>query len=300
MISPYLARFVCLSLAAFFAVHSITGLLVYFVTPAALRRTASMPPQRAARFLFCLRLAPLAVAAFAVVALCIPSYLSFEPDAPTEAVGIPCLAAALLCAALCGVSALRTGRALLLSRRSRPLVALTGIVRPRLILSTAVSKALSESQLDAVLRHERAHQASRDNLKRLILTLAPGLLPLFYGFEALDQNWVRLSEWAADDAAAGGSPERSVVLAEALVRVARFASTRQSSPLAVSFVADRGDLSARIDRLLLATSRPEQPEPGTPWLLPALGLTLALSVAVLVLQPATLSSVHEVLELAMR
>jgi len=58
-----------------------------------------------------------------------------------------------------------------------PCVMLAGVLRPRLVISRGVVAALSAEQLSAAIRHERAHGISRDNLKRLLVLLAPGILP---------------------------------------------------------------------------------------------------------------------------
>jgi Zn-dependent protease with chaperone function len=256
-----------------------------------------------------LRLLPAAGAAFIVVAVCLPSYLWLEPEAPTERVGFGCLSVALLGTAMWSISIARGLRAAAGSRRflrncqragrptrlpgehtdvwivdsTAPLLALGGIVRPRLIISRGVASALSAEQLAAALRHERAHWTARDNLKRLCILLTPSILPFAGGSRTLERGWRKFAERAADDRAVSGSAHRSVALAAALVRVARM-------------TADAGDtdaLAERVDRLL----REAPPSPAPQPMLALSGILLiAASLAVAILQPAALYSVHVALE----
>src|SRR5580700_5340631 len=295
MILPYLPRFVCISLAAFFLLHLALGTLVSLIARPAVRLGERMRPHLAARCLLVLRLLPAAGAAFIVVAVCLPSYLWLEPDAPTERVGFGCLAVALLGVATWGVSLARGLRAAAGSRSflrrcqragrharlpgertetwliegAAPLLALTGIWHPRLVISRGVMRALSADQLAAALRHERAHWSSRDNLKRFCIQLAPAILPFGSASRTLERGWRKFSEWAADDRAAAGSTRRSVTLAAALVRVARLtADARLTDQLATD------QLAARVDRLLRPASPSKSPTGSPPML--ALG-AIALS-----------------------
>jgi beta-lactamase regulating signal transducer with metallopeptidase domain len=178
-----------------------------------------------------------------------------------------------------------------------PLLALTGIVRPRLVISQRVVSALSGRQLAAVLRHEHAHRLSHDNLKRLVILLSPGLFPFFRGFDNLERAWARYTEWAADDLAVDGAVDgdgrRSLPLAAALVRVARLGFAGPAPPLATSLLADGQDLSARVDRLLHPRARSK---PRNPHLATAAVLTFAALLAAVILNPATFPAVHQLLE----
>jgi beta-lactamase regulating signal transducer with metallopeptidase domain len=176
-----------------------------------------------------------------------------------------------------------------------PLVALTGIFRPRLLISQLVIRALSAEQLAAVLRHERAHRMSLDNLKRLLILLSPGLLPFFRGFDALEQAWAVAAEWAADDRATKGNRRWALTLASALVRVARLNTAQPFPLLATSLLGDQAGLSARVDRLLNPAPRRQEIQ-ASPILKATAGLTLAAGIAGVMLQPTMLHSVHELLE----
>lgn len=320
MISPYFFRLLCLSLAAFFVVHAAVGLPVSLAVPWAVRMAGRMRPRMAARLLLGLRLLPAGLALFVVAGLCVPSYLWLEPEAAAEGVGFWCMAAAMLTAAIWGISAVKGLRATVLSLsharrwqcagwRTRipgvpspvlvidapaPLLALAGIFRSKVIVSRRVLNVLPAGQMAAALRHEQAHCASRDNLKRLLLLLAPGILPVWHGFGALERAWMRFAEWAADDDSVAGDRRRALLLAAALVRVARLGGASAQIPLAASILAGSADLEARVDRLL--NPPPPKLEPRMPVVTIAAALALAASLAAVTWQPATLSSVHRLLE----
>jgi beta-lactamase regulating signal transducer with metallopeptidase domain len=323
MIVPYLLRLLCLCLAAFFVIHTAAGLAVSLAAPAVVRVAERMRARRGAALLLTLRLLPATVALTLVGGLCIPSYLLLEQEGSAERVGTQCLAAAMLAASLWAVAILRSIRAAALSARHErawaqvgsksrlegaqhpvwivdapgPLLALAGVLRPQLVISRAAAAGLSSKQLQAALLHEEAHRAAHDNLKRLLLLLSPGLLPGWHGFQALERGWFRLTEWAADDAAVAGNPRLSLSLASALVRMARIGGTPELAPLAVSFLADGGDLSTRVDRLL----KPAKPAPASrrrPML--AVAMALAAVFVAATLQPETLESAHWLLEQLVR
>jgi beta-lactamase regulating signal transducer with metallopeptidase domain len=156
--------------------------------------------------------------------------------------------------------------------------------------------ALSAEQLAAVVRHERAHGISRDNLKRLFMVLAPGMLPFVSGFRTLERAWAKLTEWAADDRASAGKTRRSLSLASALVRVARLGSAMSAPPLVTSLMADGAELSERVDRLLHPVRPSLRGRDREPILMATAGLLLTGALAAIIAHPATLHSAHECLE----
>jgi len=320
MILPYLVRLLCLCLASFFLVHLALGLAVSLLASPVIRFAETMRPRRAARLLLILRLLPWALSLIAVIGLCAPSYLLLEPSATREEVSLGCILAALLGLASAGHSIVRCARAArrsfgyvrycqMVGRRQRldeecapvwvveggaPFLVLAGIVHPRLIISRPVVNALPAGQLAAALRHEHAHQLSRDNFKRLLLLLAPDLFPLVRGFSRLERVWARLTEWAADDYAAAGDSQRSLSLASALVSVARMGACPQTAPLITSLLADNQDLAERVERLLRDTPGESRERPSVPARLAA--GTACAAVLLLMAQPMTLASVHRLLE----
>jgi Zn-dependent protease with chaperone function len=270
--------------------------------------------------LLALRLLPSLLALFLVAGLCVPSYLWLEPETNAEEVGIACLSSALLAAAIWTISIVRGVRAAARSARltrdckrlgrlstvpgtlqpvwtlnsSAPFLALVGVFTSRIAISRTVIKVLSTPQLAAALRHENAHRISRDNVKRLLLLLAPPLLPGFQGFDAIERGWERFTEWAADDDAVAGDAHLSLSLAAALVRIARMNGTPQVLPLSASFLGDTREISARVDRLL-NPAPPAAPPSRRPALI-AGGTALAAGCAAVMLRPSTLESAHRLLE----
>jgi hypothetical protein len=292
VILSYGWRLVCLSLFVFLIVHTILGAGIALIAPVAVRAADRIRPRVAARLLLGLRLLPAAAAIFVVVACCVPSYLRLEQEAGGEQIGRFSVIAAAGAAAWWAFSLGNLTRALVRSARytrhcersGAPVLMLTGILRPRLVVSQAIRRALTEDQLDAALRHEQAHRRAFDNFKRLLLAATPRMP----GFTALERSWSRISEWAADDEAVAGSALRALCLADALVRVARLGTV----PAEVSFLGDGRDLARRVDRLLHPQTYRRPRRNG--YVL-ACGAGLAILVAAFVaVQP--LEMAHEVME----
>jgi Zn-dependent protease with chaperone function len=318
----YTWRLLYLCCATFFVLHLALAAVTRLNAGTAMRMAARMKPSSAARFLFFLRISPMALTIFVVLAFCVPSYLCLEPQATGEKVGFICFSMAALGAAIWILSITRVvsavrgtvrylhqcerhGRkiavpgepspALLLADKA-PVLAVAGVVHPRLVISKRVFHGLTVKQREAALLHERAHRTSRDNIKRFLILLSPDVLPFVRTFRALEHTWAKFTEWAADDQAVEGDSHRALSLASALVAVARMGSRPKLSYLFSSLVHDDHELTERVDRLL----RP-QPNPGKPAevLVPFLasaGALLSGAVALVVLWPGSLSLVHQALE----
>lgn len=317
MILPYLVRLGCLSLACFFLVHAALAMGVNGLAPWVLTLAKRLKPRSAAGLLLAARLFPAVGAVLVVAGVCVPSYLWLEPESTVEQVGPLCLGAALLSLGIWGMSIGRGLRAMVLSLRyarqcrradgvntrvsviegTAGLFALTGIFRTRLVISRQVFESLSHEQLEVALRHELAHQASRDNLKRLLLLLAPA--PRLTGLKSLERGWAQFTEWAADDDAVGGDAKRSVSLAGALVRVARLGVPAEAPALMTSLVADGEDLEARVDRLLGARPAGENQEQRRSSFITATFVLVGVIVAAFA-GPATLQAAHGLLEYLIR
>lgn len=293
MSGGYLVRLALLSLASFFVLQLALGLAVRLFTPAILRLARRMGACAASDLLLAVRLGPPVVALGAALAWCVPGYLRYEPYGIEEPAGFALLALAALGALLCLLAPVRGVLAL---RRSRvahgaPVLRLVGILSPKVAVCETVRAALSEEQWNAVLRHEQAHCASLDNLKRLLMLLAPGLAPFDRGWQPLEQAWAESTERAADEAACDGDSTKAMALAEALVRVARLGLEHNAGAPVSSFASSPGHLRDRV-QLLLAEPVPRPS--GQRWILPACAAALTM---LLCLGQVWLQDVHQWMEL---
>lgn len=95
-----------------------------------------------------------------------------------------------------------------------------GLLRPVICLSRELADCLSERELQAVLLHERAHQARRDPFRLTLIELLVRFLWFLPSARPLGSFLADRIEQVADDrvAVAGGDP---LELASALVKVAK-------------------------------------------------------------------------------
>jgi len=212
MTPSYFPRLLLLASAVFFLLQVTIAAVIAWLTPRALRRAILMAPHQAARFLLLLRLLPTALSALVVAVLCVPGYLLFEPRATSEEVSIACAAAAFFGASILTAATYNAMAALVISRQyvrrcagiestmhgekvqvssHSAGLALAGILHPRLLISEQAAAGLSSDELAVALRHERAHRDSRDNLKRLLILLAPAIFP---ALRTLEQAWAKYAE----------------------------------------------------------------------------------------------------------
>lgn len=326
MALPYLLRLLCLCFATFFIVHAASAILVWIGAPAALRVAEHSKPGFAAKFLFLFRMFPFALTLFVVLGFCIPSYLWLEPLSSGEKVGFACLGAAALGFLVWALSAfrvvfslLRTSRYMtgcerdgqqitvdgetapvLMVKRDAPMMAVAGLVHPKLIVSRGVLHKLTPEQRAAAFRHEQAHQTSRDNLKRFLYLLAPDAFPFISGFRKIERQWARYTEWAADDHAVAGDSQRALSLAAALVSVAKMGVHHQPGYLLSSLysplVADDEDLAVRVDRLLREQQYADKPLAPLVQVARNVALVAGSLVVAALVWPGSLGSVHQILE----
>lgn len=276
------------------------------------RDDASHDAARTARRLFARRVLP-ALAGFVVAGgLTLPGFLLIEPRDVDERAGLAfCVFA--VAGALAIVQALRRGTAdWWATRRLRrgwlreaqplelaapvpayrirhpfPVVSVVGIVRPRLFVAEQVIEHLSPAELRAVVAHEAGHVAAADNLKRLLVRLAPAL-PWSGAARALEERWEQAAEEAADEHAGA-----ALDLATALVKTARLAPAGSRIEMPVATFHRGSPLARRVSRLTRAAG--SAPVPSRPPRRRAAGLAVG-AAAVLAVWPQSLPLVHRVVE----
>ena len=133
-----------------------------------------------------------------------------------------------------------------------PVVALVGIVKPRLFMASQVVEALSPVELQAVLAHEAGHLEARDNLKRLLLRFLPTL-----GWRRvaarLEERWEAAAEAAADRRT---GPDAALDLASALLKVARLAPPGARLGASVAAFHSGDGVAGRVQALLQSPPPP--------------------------------------------
>ena len=278
------------------------------------RFSESTPPATRARRLFFFRVLPGVAAFTAAFAIALPIFLWFEEPGTNEPVSVTLAAAGAFGAFLLLRGVVRAAAAWLATlrvtrdwqRRGRslagldvrlrafavdepfPIVAVAGIVRPRLFVAERVLEECPPAEIAAMVSHECAHVSARDNIKRLIVRACPDVFGVPPG---LDQAWSAAAEEAADALAAARTASARFDLAQALIRVARLAAPH-APELASAFYLG-GSVDTRVRRLV-------SPVPAAaPSLAPRLLLAAILPVAAAALVLAA-PYLHALMEQAVR
>ncbi|HET9371552.1 MAG TPA: hypothetical protein VFO19_14930 [Vicinamibacterales bacterium] len=310
----YELRFLVIVLAAF----AWSSLAASALVPRLARRFSTDDPARLATKLWRLRTVPVGVGLL-VASLAATSYLFFEPHDIDERTGLVLIGLALFSVSmwLGGISRAfgqmlytrRTVRPLLedaervqlegldapayLVETDFPIVAVVGFLRPRLVIARSVMNACPPEEIGAIVAHERAHMSRYDNLRRLAFHSWPDVL----GLTGLDRDlraaWHTATENSADDAADDAAEGGRVILAQALIRVARLTPAGPPKPLPISALSAlyRGEnLDRRVRRLLAPRAIAAAPAPW--WRVWSIGLSVAIIMGI------TLETIHQLVEVA--
>jgi Zn-dependent protease with chaperone function len=270
---------ICLTLSALLALNALASALAGVVWRALAPRVQGWEAAARARLLFSLRVSPPVAAAALAIALIIPSYLLYEPPDSGEGVSIKLLLLAGVSAAGVLLACWRVARTWLATRRlardwmrraepfevegvrvpafrirhSFPVIAVIGVLRPRLFVAAQVFDALTPEELTAALAHESGHVEGRDNLKRALLQAGEDALLHAPLGRSLRRAWQRESEMAADEFAAAAGATAALDLASAIVKISKLIprGARPTLPAGAHLLGDSDDGTSRRVRNLL-------------------------------------------------
>ena len=303
-------RGIAISLSVFVTVYCALSLLVVLTWRKVRVLSQRQLVHRVAGALFVLRIFPLAAAALITMALAVPSFLLLEPRTIVEptsglsltlclcGLAVVVLGSGKVSLAICRASRTISGwmngaqpvhypaplPVLRISHATPPMTAV-GIVRPKILLSSAAEFLLTERELQSALSHEIAHVRRRDNLKKLLLRFVA-----FPGMRELEESWLEATEIAADDAAVSNMRE-ALDLAAALIKLCRLGPLEFSPDLSMSLVhSPMAVVNERIERLIHWNDERHSAQENLQWY--AFGLGLALLASVGLTYSQLLTSVH--------
>lgn len=233
---------VTLSLAVFF-MGSAVGILLANAAAWMTWRFGSQRQLRSPGLLFSIRMLPVSLGALLAVGFALPAFLLLEPKRSVEAPEPYLIALAGVALAAIALLAFRCARLLSQSRKTlekwqrrahvlplslsvpvyqiqvpESLIAVAGIVRPRVFVGKAAVASLTMEELRAAIAHELAHVLSLDNLKQSVLKITR--LPYFSSLAKMDAAWSAAAELMAD-ANALRQGTSALELSSALVKVGR-------------------------------------------------------------------------------
>jgi hypothetical protein len=271
MSGPYIAHGVTLALAWFLGVNIVACAVAALGARLLSRRAIDSPA-----FWLAARLFPALVATAFVLLFFVPSYWKYEPRVLVE--GFDLTLTALAAGALVTIAAglargatawhsasqrtadwMRHASAIQLPNvplrtylvdASRPMMALAGVVEPRLLVTRGLLDALTPSELAASAAHELSHHRTRDNLKRLLMRAVPDLLGYLAAAREIEERWAAAAERAADRRAAGADRANRYTLASALVKVARLTPAPLPVTEPISLLVSDADITSRVHVLL--------------------------------------------------
>jgi len=256
------ARCIIVSLACFFLLYSALSAFVCLGWNLFCHRLRERPSD----LLFALRIMPMVVSVSVTLGFVVPSFLLLEPRSIYEPLGAVLVTLGLCCLSLLvwglcrGVIAqVKTSHALAawltgasrIEMRTRvpvfrtdtdlPAVIVSGVWKPRILVSDAALSLLTPAELRTALKHETAHVRYFDNLRKLLFRFSA-----FPGMARLEAAWSEAAEMAADDAAVSNFTD-ALDLASALIKLSRLSPIQVSSHLTTALLSN--SLPLRLERL---------------------------------------------------
>ena len=282
---------ICLALAALLIVNALASVLATTAWQFSSRPTKNWSAATRAGFIFILRTFPATAALLTVAIFLIPSYLAFEPRQTGETVSVKLGLLALFSAVGIALAVWRGIATWLATKKLTddwltnaeivrleilplpayrinhqfPVVAVVGVLRPKLFVASQIFDSLSAEELSAVIAHETAHVTSCDNLKHWLMRICRDALVIFPFAYSLDKEWAEAVEMAADEKAASCESDRAALdLAQAIIKIARLIPngikpTMPAGAFLIDGEAESGEaLMRRIQRLIqLTESKPD-------------------------------------------
>lgn len=142
-----------------------------------------------------------------------------------------------------------------------PIAFVWGYFKSKLVVSTGLLNALTKEELIAVLEHEAAHHARRDNLLKCALTVCRYATPVF-PLTAKLHRWLNEQVEMVCDEVAVARAASPVDLAGALVRIKRLSLTAGRLALRLDgsgfFADDQESFERRVTRALSLEGAPLQ------------------------------------------
>lgn len=275
----YISRVFCLALCGAGGLQLASEFVAWLSAPLLLRTAKAGSARRAEQAIFRLTLIARVAPWMLALGLLLPAYMRDEDNFATERVGFLCLALAgglfswwAFALLRLSLAAYRTHRCclrypaigrgpgglpMLLYSGERSVIAVTGLFSACILVSRPLLEGnrFSAPALRAAFAHEGAHVRNHDNLKALLLALAPHVPLSGKHLPSLAGCWRLAAEMAADEEGTDGSSECSLLLAEMLVTLAR--EGKQCLPRgSIALSSNARNLQIRVERLLGGPASP--------------------------------------------
>jgi len=323
---------ISLLLAGLLTFNSLASLVTAACWRVSGRLTSRWSAHARARLIFLLRTLPALLAVFCGIFLLVPAYLAFEPRHTAESVSLKLGLLALLSAVGIGFAVARSIAAWRATVRltndwlrkaepiiiegvnittyridhTFPVIAIVGVLRPRLFVANQVLKILSADEIAAAVAHENGHLEARDNLRRGLMRACGDALLIVPTGRWLDSDWAEAAEEAADESAAQQGVGVALDLASALVKIARNIprGARPTMPAGVFLLGDdeTKGIKWRVRRLVELAQSGRRPQYrrssfASPLIWNAVAFSLIVTACLFRTQ-AILGSVHSLIEQA--
>jgi Zn-dependent protease with chaperone function len=185
-----------------------------------------------------------------------------------------------------------------------PVIAIVGVLRPRLFIAEQVLNSLRQDELMAAIEHEVGHVVANDNLRRGLMRACRDVLVMIPKGRLLDRAWIEASEAAADEYAAGRGRRVALDLASALVKIARLipAGMKPAMPAGAFLISAQEEgsgVKARVRRLVQLADQKRTREGRALISRIPLWIPIVLTILVAALaanEPLVLATVHTVIE----